>query len=121
MDPQFHVLAYYIFTSIEDPLLEVARHQEFLRDKDITCRVYISEEGINGQMSATVADSEKYRQWLQSDERFKNISFKIHGFSEHVFPRATVKYRKQLVAIDEKVDLSMTGDRLSPQQWRKML
>jgi UPF0176 protein len=121
MDPQFDVLAYYIFTAIEDPFLEVSRHQEFLRDKDITCRVYISEEGINGQMSASATDSEKYRQWLQSDTRFKDISFKVHTFSEHVFPRATVKYRKQLVAIDEKVDLSLTGDRVCPQQWRKML
>ena len=43
MDPQFPVLAYYIYTAIEDRLLEVARHQEFLRDKDITCRAYISE------------------------------------------------------------------------------
>lgn len=121
MDSAFHILAYYIFTSIEDPLLEVARHQEFLKDKDITCRVYISEEGINGQMSASIEASESYRKWLHSDERFKDVHFKIHLYPEHVFPRATVKYRKQLVAIDEKVDMSLTGARVPPEEWRKML
>ena len=49
----FEVLAYYYFAKLEDPHLEVARHREFLEGKDIRCRVYISEEGINGQMSAS--------------------------------------------------------------------
>jgi UPF0176 protein len=121
MQPHYHVLAYYIFTLIEDPLLEVARHQDFVRDRDITCRIYISEEGINGQMSASLEASQNYRDWLQSDARFQNISFKIHTYPEHVFPRATVKYRKQLVAMDEQVDLSLTGERVAPDRWRAML
>ena len=41
----YHVLAYYFFTHLEDPQLEVARHKEFLKDQDIRCRLYISEEG----------------------------------------------------------------------------
>jgi UPF0176 protein len=114
-------LAYYFFTPIEDPLLEVARHQEFAQGKDITCRVYISEQGINGQMSASPAVSEEYQKWLKGDPRFENVHFKIHTFPEHVFPRATIKYRKQLVALDAEVDLSQTGERLSPEQWSKML
>src|SRR5689334_1374012 len=117
----YHVLAYYFFTPIADPLLEVTRHQEFVQGRDITCRVYISEQGINGQMSASPAASEEYQKWLKSDPRFENVHFKIHTFSEHVFPRATIKYRKQLVAMDTEVDLSQTGERLSPEQWRKML
>ncbi len=117
----YHVLAYYYFTSIEDPHLEVARHQEFLRDKDIRCRVYLSEEGINGQMSASIQDSHAYQEWLKSDPRFQNVSFKIHHFKEHVFPRAIVKYRKQIVALDEKVDLSLRGEHVSPQEWKEML
>jgi UPF0176 protein len=117
----YHVLAYYLFTPLEDPLLEVTRHQEFIRDRDITCRVYLSEEGINGQMSASIEDAELYCEWLSQDERFKNIFFKTHVSPEHVFPRATVKYRKQLVALDEKIDLSLTGERVSPEKWRTML
>lgn len=116
-----HVLAYYLFTPIEEPLLEVARHQAFISNHDIRCRIYISEEGINGQMSASEAASTAYQNWLRSDPRFASITFRVHAHPEHVFPRATVKVRKQLVALDERVDLSLTGERVSPQRWKEML
>ncbi len=117
----YHVLAYYCFTSLADARLEVARHQEFLKDKDICCRVYISEEGLNGQMSASPEASVAYQEWMRSDPRFKDLVFKIHTHPEHAFPRATVKYRKQLVAIDETVDMSLTGEHVSPDAWNEML
>lgn len=119
--PLFHVLAYYHFTSLGDPCLEVVRHQEFLKDKDIRCRIYLSEGGINGQMSASAEASLAYQEWLRADERFKEVAFKVHPHHEHVFPRVSVKYRKQLVAIDEPVDLSLAGERVCPQQWKQML
>jgi UPF0176 protein len=121
LSPPYHVLAYYCFTSLENPLEEVSRHQAFLQNLEIRCRIYISEEGINGQMSASPEASTAYQDWLKSDSRFQEIVFKVHHFHEHVFPRATVKYRKQLVAIDEKVDLSLTGKHVPPEQWKQML
>lgn len=117
----YHILAYYYFTAIEDPHAEVAKHWAFLQDKDICCRIYISEEGINGQMSASSGDSLLYQEWLKNDPRFKDVTFKIHHFYEHVFPRATVKYRKQIVALDEKVDPALGGTRLAPDEWDTML
>jgi UPF0176 protein len=117
----YQVLAYYCFISIEDPHGEVAKHLAFLQKKNIHCRIYISHEGINGQMSAPLEDSQAYQQWLKEDPRFKDISFKIHQHIEHVFPRAAVKFRKQLVAIDEEVDIALTGEHVSPEKWREML
>lgn len=121
MTKEYRVLAYYYFTSIEDPHLEVSEHLAFIQEHDIRCRVYISHEGINGQMSASPDASEAYQEWLKSDPRFKGVVFKLHSHPEHVFPRATVKYRKQLVAIDEEVDLALTGEHLSPDKWKEML
>lgn len=117
----YHVLAYYYFTEVEDPRLEVARHKEFIKDKDIKCRVYISEEGINGQMSASAEASLAYQQWLKSDPRFKDVNFKTHYHSEQAFPRAVVKYRKQLAAIDEPFDIALTGEHVDPMRWNEML
>ncbi|MBI3237216.1 MAG: rhodanese domain-containing protein, partial [Chlamydiales bacterium] len=117
----YFVIAYYIFTPIEEPQAEVAKHLDFIRSHDITCRIYISEEGINAQMSASQKDAEDYMQWLKKDPRFADVFFKIHTHSEHAFPRATVKYRKQLVAIDELVDFSHAGTRVSPDVWKQML
>jgi UPF0176 protein len=116
-----HVLAYYFFTSLEDPHGEVSKHKAFLKDKDVRCRVYLSEGGINGQMSASEEASLAYQEWLKSDPRFSEVVFKIHHYKEHAFPKQTVKYRKQLVAIDQPVDMALAGEKLSPERWKEML
>jgi UPF0176 protein len=115
------ILAFYYFVAIEDPSLEVQRHHTYLAGRDIRCRIYISHEGINAQMSATEEEAVAYMQWLQSDARFDKINFKINSHHEHVFPRITVKFRQQLVALDEESDLQYSAERLSPSQWQQKL
>ncbi len=118
---KYFALAYYKFTQIEDPHLEVKRHKKYLNELDVSARIYLSEEGINGQMSGRMDDAERYMQWMRSDPRFADMLFKIHEIPENVFPRVTVKYRKQLVALDEKIDTSEGGPHVSPEEWREML
>jgi UPF0176 protein len=58
---------------------------------------------------------------MRADPRFAGIQFKIHLSAEHAFPKATIKYRRQLVAIDCEVDLAQTGEHVPPEVWKKML
>jgi len=118
---EYQVLAYYFFTHIEDPAVEVYRHKEFFLNRDVQGRIYISKEGVNGQMSASPEAAREYMEWMRSDGRFEGIEFKIHTWHEHCFPRMTVKTRPQLVALDREVDMAKTGVHLSPQEWQKML
>ncbi len=118
---EYQVLAYYFFTHLEDPPLEVYRHKEFFSKRDVQGRIYISKEGINGQMSASPEAAREYMDWMKSDPRFEKIEFKIHTWHEHCFPRMTVKTRPQLVALDREVDMAKTGVHLSPEEWQKML
>lgn len=115
------VLAYYHFTALDNPLKLVAEHQSFFSTRDVTCRIYISEQGINGQMSAARNDAMEYIAWMHSKAEFAEVEFKLHEHHENVFPRTTVKYRKKLVAIDERVDLSQKGEHVSPERWKEMM
>lgn len=117
----YYVLAFYCFTPIGNPQEEVAKHHAFFAARDVKCRIYISEEGINGQMSASVGHAQEYIEWMREDARFREIDFKIHYHHEHVFPKTTVKYRKQLVALDQKVDMSLKGEYLTPREWKEKL
>ncbi len=117
----YSVLAYYHFVTIENPELEVERHKKFFKNRDAAGRIYISHNGINGQMSAATPDAQAYMEWLKTDARFATVEFKIHEASENVFPRMTVKFRKQLVAIDEVINLADAGEHASPQEWKRML
>lgn len=115
------ILAFYHFAPIENPHQEVKTHKAFFADRQLTSRIYISEQGINGQMSGTKEDAQAYIEWMHERPEFQDIKFKVHPYHEQVFPRATIKYRKQLVAIDASVDLSKRGEHVSPEQWKSML
>lgn len=119
---EYFVLAYYYFTQIENPPLEVANHKRFFKGREATSRIYISEEGINGQMSASESDAIAYMEWLRSDPRFKEVKFKVHHYHEQAFPRLTIKVRKELVAVGIKVDVQKDGGKhISPKQWGEMI
>lgn len=115
------VLAFYRFCPVEDPHGEVQRHHAFFEGRDCTCRVYISEEGINAQMCMAPDDAAAYMEWLQSHPSFKDTHIKIQYHHEHCFPKFTIKYRQQLAALDAQVDMAKTGTHVSPEQWAEML
>lgn len=121
LNKDYYVLAFYIFTPIEDPEDEVRKHKEFFHSRAITSRIYISKQGINAQMSAYKTDAEEYMVWMRQDPRFASIDFKIHEYHEQVFPRATVKVRKELVALGHNADPHKGGEHLSSARWKQML
>ncbi len=115
------VLAFYLFAPIENPPREIADQKRFLKVRDATARIYISEEGINGQMSASPDDAEAYIEWMHGRAPFQNVEFKAHTYHEQAFPRLCIKYRKQLVAVDRDVDMSRRGEHVAPKRWKEML
>lgn len=118
---EYWVLAYYIFTPIDNPEEEVAKHKRFFKGRDVTGRIYISHQGINGQMSGAKEDAYAYMHWMHEDARFREMEFKVHKHHENAYPRMTVKVRKQLVAMDKDVDLSKRGLAVSSKEWKEML
>lgn len=116
-----YVLAYYHISPQENPNEEVLKHKAFFEQRDITCRIYISETGINGQMSAPRQDALDYMNWMHSRPEFADLVFKIQTHHENVFPRKTIKYRRHLVAYDDPVDFSKRGKHISPDEWKQML
>ncbi|KTF29075.1 rhodanese-like domain protein [Chlamydia pecorum] len=121
MEKNYYALAYYCITPVDNPHEEIALHKNFLESKDVSCRIYISEQGINGQFSGYQPDAESYMSWLKERPAFSQVKFKIHHIQENIFPRITVKYRKELVAVDYAVDFSLQGKHISPQEWHEKL
>lgn len=120
-NPSHLIIAYYHLAAIADPHGEVARHKAFFQGRDVASRIYISEEGINCQMSALKPAGEEYMRWLEGRPEFSGILFKIDPYGEHVFPKVTVKYRRQLVAFDARPDMADRGEHVAPAEWKEML
>lgn len=121
MQKKYSIIAYYKYVDIEDPKRVVKDHKRFLRELDVRARIYIAYNGINAQMSMAEEDAKLYTDWLVQDPCFANIEFKIDPYHEHVFPKLTVKFREQLVALDSFPDLTQAGKHLSPKEWKEML
>lgn len=117
----YYVLAYYTFQKIENPSQEIAIHKEFLGKLDATSRIYVSEEGINGQLCCLREHALLYIDWMHSRKEFRTLEFKVHGWREQAFPRLTIKYRKKLVARDKEVNMKDRGEHLSASKWKTML
>ncbi len=117
----YWVIAYYYIGKIEDPRQEVQVQKECLALLDATCRLYITKDGLNGQMCIARKDAQVYIDWMHSREQFKDVHFKLQGVDTHVFPRCTVKVRNELVALGTQVDFSKRGKYLTPNEWKNLL
>lgn len=115
------IVAYYHLVTIENPMVELKNHRTFLAQRDVRSRIYISENGINCQMSASNIHAKEYMDWIASRPEFFDVKFKIDPYHSHAFPKLSIKYRKQLVAFNTEVDFSLRGEHVSPEEWKDML
>lgn len=118
----FRVLAFYVVAPVHSPDASVQRHADFLKSREMVGRVYISNEGINAQVSGSSVDCEAYRELIASEFLTQELLFKEDPVEEPAFPRLRVK-EKGLVPLSAGggVDLSQRGEDVSPERWAEML
>lgn len=121
MKKDYLVLAFYVFTSIDEPRREVKRWKRFCDTLDVNGRIYINKEGVNAQMSISKEDASKFYDWFLGVESYKGTEIKVHTHQTHAFPKMTVKVREQLAAMDRPFDLAQGGEHVSSKDWAKMI
>lgn len=117
---EYRVLLYYKYTNIENPEEFKNEHLAFCKDLGVLGRILVSTEGINGTLSGTVEQTDKYMEHLKSDERFNDTMFKIDEVDSHAFDKIFVRVKKELVNLnlEDDVDpLITTGNYLKPAEF----
>ncbi|MWV45406.1 rhodanese-related sulfurtransferase [Paenibacillus sp. HJL G12] len=120
----YRILLYYKFVNIPDPEQFTAEHLQYCKDLGVKGRILIASEGINGTLSGTVEQTEKYMNDLKANPLFADTVFKIDDSEEHAFKKIFVRYKKELVTFryEEELDPNVIGGkRLSPVEWHEML
>ncbi len=113
----YRVLLFYKYIDFEKPEKFRDEHLSFCNENDILGRVWISEEGINGTVSGTNHNIEKYKTEIRKYPEFEDIWFKEDKHIEHAFRKIHVRVKKEIVNADfGKVDLSKTAKRLKPEE-----
>jgi UPF0176 protein len=117
---KYQVLLYYKYVTIEDPETFTQDHLAFCKDLGLKGRILVAEEGINGTVSGTVEQTEKYMEMMRADERFKDMMFKIDEHDGHAFKKMHVRHRDELVTFRLEQDIDpheLTGEYLEPKEW----
>lgn len=118
----FNVLLYYVYCPINDVVAYRDVHHQYCIDNNLLGRIIISPEGLNGTVSGTKTDCEKYMAWVKSDVRFSKVDFKVETHSEIAFKKLYVKIKKEIVHSELPVDpLIKTGKHLEPVELKAML
>lgn len=116
----YQVLLYYNYVHIEDPETFAAEHLQFCKDLELKGRILVAEEGINGTVSGTKEQTNKYMNAMHLDPRFADMMFKIDEHDGHAFKKMHVRPRKELVTLRLENDVDpkeTTGKYLEPQEF----
>ncbi|MBP5835741.1 rhodanese-related sulfurtransferase [Candidatus Phytoplasma meliae] len=115
---QYQAILYYHYTKLQDIVSFHKQHFQYCQKLGLLGRIILSEEGINGTLSGIVKNIQTYMNDLKKDSRFSDIVFKISSINAHIFPRLSVKVKKELVNLNLKEDINILKNRgkyLKPQ------
>lgn len=114
---KYQVLLYYNFVTIDDRVAFAAEHLDFCKELGLKGRILVADNGINGTVSGTVAQTEAYMEAMHNDPRFADTVFKIDEHDGHAFKKMHVRPREELVTfrVEDPTDpRRLTGEYLSP-------
>ncbi|MDF1998962.1 rhodanese-related sulfurtransferase [Peribacillus frigoritolerans] len=116
----YRVLLYYLYVPIENHEEFAAEHLAACKALELKGRILVASEGINGTVSGTIEQTDKYMDMMKSDPRFADIVFKIDEAEGHAFKKMHVRPRNELVTLRLEDDINpnkMTGKYLSPKEF----
>ena len=122
---KYHTLLYYCYNTIENAEQFAADHLAFCRSLNLTGRIIVADEGLNGTVSGTVEACQTYMDAVHSDERFKATEFKVDEVDEPSFIKMHCRYKAEIVhsglrdphIIDPRKE---TGIHLEPREFMEM-
>ena len=122
MMKDYQVLLYYCYTKIEDPNSFCEDHHLFCIENNLLGRIIIASEGINGTISGTRKDCQKYMDHLNADSRFSGIEFKIDEVEDHTFQKLYVRVKPEIVnsGLPQIDPTQRTGIHLEPEEFHEM-
>lgn len=124
MSLDYQVLLYYKYIPIKEPQKLVEEQKKLCQELELKGRILIAEEGLNGTVSGTIENTNRYMEAMKNHPLFHDMPFKIDLHDQHAFRKLSVKLRPEIVAwhMEENVDPNeITGVHLSPKEWHQAM
>lgn len=124
LEKEFRVLLFYKYQHINDVERFVSEHLAFCKSIGLKGRVLVGSEGINGTVSGTIEQTEKYKDYIHSIEGFEDLWFKEDEADDYAHKKMFVRHREEIVALNLEDDinpLELTGKYLKPAEFKEAL
>lgn len=96
-------------------------HYDFCKSLGLLGKVLLAEEGINGCLSGTEENTQKYMDAMLADERFSDLVFKQGSTKEHSFRKLFVKIRKEIITSHFGVEPTEAAPYIEPKDLKAKL
>ncbi|MEN9614314.1 MAG: hypothetical protein RLZZ347_621 [Candidatus Parcubacteria bacterium] len=123
MNSGFEVLLFYKYVPVEDPTALMLSQKELCTRLGMTGRTIVAHEGINATLEGSIEATTEYERVMRADPRFADLDIKRSVGTGKLFPRLSVKVRKEIVSsywgetLDPK---QVTGKHIEPEEFEKM-
>ncbi|MEK6872869.1 MAG: tRNA uridine(34) hydroxylase [Nanoarchaeota archaeon] len=114
------ILLFYKFQEIKNLEYFARRHRRFCKKLGVLGKVLIAREGINGSISGTKEQVEKYKEFIWLQKGFEDVKFKEEAGIEHPFTKIVVRIRKEIVSLKKKIDINKRGEYLTPKEFLEL-
>ncbi|WP_462264385.1 oxygen-dependent tRNA uridine(34) hydroxylase TrhO [Mucilaginibacter sp.] len=93
----YQTLLYYCYTTIAEAEQFAADHLKFCKSLNLTGRIIVAGEGLNGTVSGIAESCRAYMDAVKADSRFNTLEFKIDEVDEPSFVKMHVRYKSEIV------------------------
>ena len=119
---KYSILLYYCYSTIDDPEKFREEHHLYCIKHNLSGRIIVASEGLNGTVSGLVEDCKRYMSDLKSDERFSSIDFKVDYSDNLAFKKINVRVKPEIVhsGLTNINPQLKTGKYVEPAEFRKI-
>ncbi len=93
----YQILLFYKYVNIEEPETLADSLRALAKELQLTGRVIVAEEGINGTLEGLVENTEVFAQKLLENPLFSDVSVKRSEGTGEAFPKLAIKVREEIV------------------------
>lgn len=118
------VVLYYKYVHIENPKQIMKWQRRLCQRLELTGRILIGQQGINGTVAGSDNAVEGYIQAMNKHDLFGGIDFKLDEGGSELFPRLRTAIRDEIVTLGvspDKARIEHTGVHLTPEETHEMI
>ena len=119
---KYAVLLYYCYSHINSPESYREEHHLFCIDNNLLGRIIIAQEGLNGTVSGTWDNCQKYIDYIKNDARFSDTEFKVNFSDALAFQKLHVRVKNEIVhsGLTHIHPKEKTGKYLEPKEFKEL-